>query len=399
MTELLSRREVQAFLAAHEKTEPSRLAIMKNLPASLPEGLTAAQLASQLKARQKAKDKLPSWYSRDGIVFPHGVALEQCSSETTACWKAKGLKGKGFADLTGGTAVDSWALSGVFDEGIMIEPDAERCQLAAHNLQLLGATNIRVLKSNATEFLKPSREAFDLIYLDPDRRTTADRAVGFHDCQPNVVQLLPELLERSELVLIKASPMLDIQQGSAQLRNVAEVAVLAVNNEVKELLFYCRKQPGGFCIRAVNLFGKGGEELFAFDPEEEKEAEVEYSEPLSILFEPNAAILKAGAFKSISVRFGLKKLHPNTHLYTAAATSEDFPGRVFQVQQVIPFSSSLSKKKLFGFSRAHVVTRNFPLAAAELQKKLKLQEGDGNYLIGATVAGGKRVLIVAVRIK
>lgn len=398
MIEQLSRPEVQAFLAAHEKADPSTVAMMKNLPEELPEAITPFLLASQLKARQKAKQKLPSWHARDGMVFPHGVALEQCSSETTALWKTRGLQGQRFADLTGGTGVDSWAFSKVFSEGMLVEPDEERCRLAKHNLALLGASNISVVQSSAEQFLTTSYDQFGLIYLDPDRRAGAGRAVAFHDCVPDVVHILPVLLKMSDLVMIKASPMLDIQRGIKELSHVEEVVVLAVNNEVKEVLFRCKQSPGTLRVRAVNLF-KAGEESFDINPEQEKIEGVEFAEPAAYIYEPNAAILKAGAFKSAGKHFDLKKLHPNTHLYTSAELVDSFPGRIFKVLELVPFSSKVLKAATFAFNKAHVITRNFPMEAPDLQKKLKLQEGEEGYIIGTTTLSDKKVLMVAERVK
>lgn len=398
MIEQLSRPEVQAFLAAHEKADPSAVAMMKNLPEELSEEITPSLLASQLKARQKAKSKLPSWYARDGIVFPHGVALEQCSSETTALWKAARFNGHNFADLTGGTGVDSWAFSQVFKEGVLVEPDEERLRLAKHNFGALGVTKIEAVHATAEDFLSSYNGTFNLIYLDPDRRSGDRKAADLSDSQPDVTQLMPRLLERAEQVLVKASPMLDIPQGINELNGVQEVIVLAVNNEVKEVLFLCSGKTPFLKTTAVNLLN-AGEDIFSLMPEQEKSTVVDYSVPLDYIYEPNAAIMKAGAFKSVAFRHGLKKLHANTHLYTSGEMLHDFPGRIFRVIEIISFSSKTLKSSLLPFSKAHVMTRNFPLPAQGLQKKLKLQEGEEGYVIGTTTLSDKKVLMVAQRVK
>ena len=398
MIEQLSRPEVRAFLAAHEKADPSKVAMMKNLPGELPGEITPFLLASQLKARQKAKDKLPSWHARDGIVFPHGVALEQCSSETTALWKTKGLQGKRFADLTGGTGVDSWAFSKVFSEGILVEPDDERCRLAEHNFGALGVANIQVVHATAEDFLSSYKGTFNLIYLDPDRRSGDRRAADLSDSLPNVTILIPRLLKLAEQVLVKASPMIDIIQGVNELKCVREVTVLAVNNEVKEVLFLCQGKGPFLKITALNLLSDR-EEVFSLAPEQERSTTVDYSEPLDYVYEPNAAIMKAGAFRSIAFAYGIKKLHVNTHLYTSDEMLNDFPGRIFRVTEIVPFTSKTMKFSVLPFSRAHVIARNFPLPAQELQKKLKLQEGDEGYIIGTTTLADKKILIIAERVK
>lgn len=399
MIKQLGRPEVQAFLKKHGEDDPTRVALMKNVPGQV----AAALLASQLKARQKAKDKLPSWLNRDGIIFPHGVAMEQCSSENTALWKARAAKGNRFADLTGGTGVDSWAFSKVFAEGFFVETDAERCELAAHNFKALGATNMSVVHASAEEFVKHSSQTFDLIYLDPDRRAGRSRVVGFGDSTPDVAALLPSLQRMAPLVLIKASPMLDIKEGISMLKTVDSVTVLALNNEVKELLFFCGVECSNESprpvISAVNISSTGTEETFRFSFLDEQMASAEFSEPLAYIYEPNAALLKAGAFKTVALSYSLKKLHTNTHLYTSESVNTSFPGRIFEVLEMTDFSSAGLKTGSFSRRRAHVVTRNFPLRADELQKKLKIDEGEDAFVIGTTTLQNRKILISAERLK
>ncbi|CAD5290501.1 MULTISPECIES: class I SAM-dependent methyltransferase [unclassified Imperialibacter] len=393
MIEALSQPDVQAFLKAHATDSPAKLALQRHLPG----GVSASLLASQLKARQKAKDKLPSWLSRDGIIFPHGVALEQCSSETTARFKAARWAGQSFADLTGGTGVDTFFFSQSFEKGVYVEADAERCALASHNFSVLGVGHLQVVQSTAEAFLAGTTDHFDLIYIDPDRRAGHKRAMGFSDSTPDVVQLLPELLKRAATVLIKASPMIDIRQGIRDLGAVRKVTVLAVNNECKEVLFECGAAAQPLQIEAVHLL-HGQEQRFVFDPEEEATAEMTLAGVQAYLYDPNVAITKAGAFKTVAVRHGLGKLHVNTHLYTSDTLKPDFPGRTFRVLEVLPFSSKGLKSLKLPFAKAHVMSKNFPLEAAELQKRLKLKEGEEGFVMGVTVGNGERVLVVAERV-
>ncbi|WP_416867872.1 MAG: class I SAM-dependent methyltransferase [Imperialibacter sp.] len=392
MIEALSQPDVQAFLKAHATDSPAKLALQRHLPG----GVSASLLASQLKARQKAKDKLPSWLSRDGIIFPHGVAMEQCSSETTAAWKASHYSGSSFADLTGGAGVDAFFFSQSFERGVYVEADAERCELASHNFGVLGAPHLQVVQNTAEAFLASKTDSFDLIYIDPDRRAGAQRAVGFSDSTPDVVQLMPDLLKRATTVLVKASPMIDIRQGIRDLGAVRKVTVLAVNNECKEVLFECGAAAQPLQIEAVHLL-QGKEQRFVFDPEEEGTAEVTLAGVLAYLYDPNVAITKAGAFKTVGTRYGLAKLHVNTHLYTSNMLVGDFPGRTFRVLEVLPFSSKGLKSLKLPFAKAHVMSKNFPLEAAELQKRLKLKEGEEGFVMGLTVGSGK-VLVVAERV-
>ncbi|WP_339785406.1 RsmD family RNA methyltransferase [uncultured Imperialibacter sp.] len=393
MIEALSQPDVQAFLKAHATDSPAKLALQRHLPG----GVSAPLLASQLKARQKAKDKLPSWLGWDGIIFPHGVAMEQCSSETTASWKAGQYKGASFADLTGGAGVDAFFLSRSFARGVYAEADAERCDLARHNFGVLGAQHLQVVQSTAEAFLATNKDSFDLIYIDPDRRAAHKRAVGFSDSTPDVVQLMPELLKRANTVLIKASPMIDIRQGIRDLGAVRKVTVLAVNNECKEVLFECGAAAQPLQIEAVHLL-QGKEHQFVFDPEEEATAEVTLAHVQAYLYDPNVAITKAGAFRTVASRYGLGKPHVNTHLYTSDTLVPDFPGRVFKVLDVLPFSSKGLKRLKLPFAKAHVMSKNFPLEAAELQKRLKLKEGEEGFVMGVTVGNGERVLVVAERV-
>tara|TARA_R110001606_G_scaffold80186_7_gene185003 strand:+ start:70584 stop:71768 length:1185 start_codon:yes stop_codon:yes gene_type:complete len=393
LIEALSQPDVQAFLKAHATDSPAKLALQRHLPG----GVSAPLLASQLKARQKAKDKLPSWLGWDGIIFPHGVAMEQCSSETTASWKAGQYKGASFADLTGGAGVDAFFLSRSFARGVYAEADAERCDLARHNFGVLGAQHLQVVQSTAEAFLATNKDSFDLIYIDPDRRAAHKRAVGFSDSTPDVVQLMPELLKRANTVLIKASPMIDIRQGIRDLGAVRKVTVLAVNNECKEVLFECGAAAQPLQIEAVHLL-QGKEHQFVFDPEEEATAEVTLAHVQAYLYDPNVAITKAGAFRTVASRYGLGKPHVNTHLYTSDTLVPDFPGRVFKVLDVLPFSSKGLKRLKLPFAKAHVMSKNFPLEAAELQKRLKLKEGEEGFVMGVTVGNGERVLVVAERV-
>ncbi|MEQ8414995.1 MAG: hypothetical protein RIB71_11020 [Imperialibacter sp.] len=393
MIEALSQPDVQAFLKAHATDSPAKLALQRHLPG----GVSASLLASQLKARQKAKDKLPSWLSRDGIIFPHGVALEQCSSETTARFKAARWAGQSFADLTGGTGVDTFFFSQSFEKGVYVEADAERCELASHNFGVLGAAHLQVVQSTAEAFLDNTSDHFDLIYIDPDRRAGHKRAIGFSDSTPDVVQLMPALLQRATIVLIKASPMIDIQQGLRDLGSVSKVLVLAVNNECKEVLFVCDNSGGSVEIEAWQVQG-GQETVLRFSLEEEASAGVSFGEPEAFIYDPNVAITKSGAYKTVAVRYGLKKLHPNTHLYTSSTLVPDFPGRTFRVLEVLPFSSKGLKSLKLPFARAHVMSKNFPLEAADLQKRLKLKEGEEGFVMGVTVGSGERVLVVTERV-
>ncbi|GHT57508.1 hypothetical protein FACS18945_2000 [Bacteroidia bacterium] len=313
------------FIIEHINEDVSKLALSakRNAEVDVPFAL------QQIKARQHARTKLPAWYENTEIVFPAQVSVEQSSSEQTALYKAT-LIGKGIAgrarndkttllDLTGGMGVDTAFLSRKFAKTIYVERNADLCETAKHNFSVLGLHHINVENADAVDFLKKT-ETVDCIFIDPARRDVRGKKVAaFADCEPNILEILPALLQKSETVLIKTSPMLDISQAVKELRNVAEIHVVAVENECKELLFLLKK---GFSdktvVVAVNFPKNKPVQRFSFTFEEEKNAVCRFAEqPETYLYEPNVALLKAGAYKILSEKFNIKKLHPNSHLYTS----------------------------------------------------------------------------------
>ncbi len=391
--EKLSTPEVIRFLQENAGLNEQELLLKHDTLFGLPTRL----LAQQLKGRRKAEAKLPLWYNTPGIVYPPTVALEQCSSEITARYKTELLLpylGPGHtrvADLTGGMGVDTFYLSRLFQEVVYIEPDASLLKTSRHNHQVLGAKNIHYHALTAHDFLKQNPGKFDLIYADPSRKSSrGSKAIRLQDCSPDITALQNLIFASSTNFLLKASPLLDIREGLRQLPQTTEVHVVAVNNEVKELLFLATpcltQQP---VIKTVN-FQNGNLMEFAFTFAEEQQAEVQYAAPLAWLYEPNLAIMKAGAFKLAASRFGLQKLHPNTHLYTSSARIENFPGRMFRVQETLKPGDAL--KTLYG-ATAHVLIRNYPAAATQLASKFHLTPAGEVYLIACTSVSGKHLLL------
>lgn len=386
--------EAQKFLADHAHDDPARLALRASRYPELP----VRELIQQLAARQRVRDKLPTWVGNAEVVFPPTLSLEQASSERTARFKAGLVAGATLADLTGGLGVDAWAFAETVSTVFYAEQNRELAELAAHNLPALGRENVRVFAETAEEFL-PRNGSFDWLYLDPARRGDAKNKVfRFDDCTPNVLQLKPLLLQKAPKVLVKAAPLLDLDAALRQLQTVETVHVLAVENEVKELLFTLSR--GGVEepeIRAVNLLKSGQEHAFNFRRSEEAAAPVEFSMPQNFLYEPNAALLKAGAFRLLATRFGLRKLHPNSHLYTSDELRRDFPGRLFFVKNTLkPDRNAL--RAMLPEGRANLTVRNFPASVAELRKKLVLAEGGDEYVFATTLADGKHALVVANKV-
>lgn len=353
------------------------------------EGIPASFVVDQIVGRRKAKDKLPEFYDTTKIIYPPQLNLEQSSSQQTAAFKAKFLKenlSQSFnngVDLTGGFGVDSYYVSKLFDRYNYVEPDHEMWKIARHNHHILSANNIAHHLSTAEAFLQTLGKV-DFIFIDPSRRSKTNQKVfSFADCVPDILQLQQSIFEKATFVLIKASPLLDIQLGLKELRYTKQVVVLSVDNDCKELLYFCDATFSGEPkITAVNL-GLASENSFQFLLSEEQATTPVYAELETFLYEPNASILKAGAFKLLATRLGIKKLHQNTHLYTSTELYSDFPGRIFRIVAITkPDKKALSQ--YFPEGKANVSTRNYPLTVDELRKKTRLKDGSDKYLIGFT---------------
>ncbi len=350
----------------------------------------------QIQGRQKAKEKLPHLYGNPDILFPTTVSMEQCSSEATARYKATIAHGGTFADLSGGFGVDTITLAKVFDRGYYVEPSEELCALFEHNILTLGIRNLQIRQGCMEEIL-PTLPDTDFLYLDPSRRDNhGNRVVTLSECTPNVVEYKEQLLAKARKgVLVKLSPMLDIKAALQQLPETREIHVLAVHGECKEVLFLLsHDQAEDIEYHAVNIQSENVQD-FQFCSREETESKPDLADCVGkYLLEPNAAVMKAGAFKCVATRHGLRKLHAHTHLYTCDEQVTDFPGRVFTVEKVIPFSKKEIKRQLAGMDKANVAVRNFPLTAEELRKQLKLGDGGEVYLFGTTLRDGGKVLVV-----
>ena len=392
------KEEVQDFLVEHEDEDVQKLLLKQKTV----HGVPTEWIVQQLIGRRKAKTKLPSWYNTKGIIYPPGINLEQSSSESTARFKSDFLlenlpkrKCTG-ADLTGGFGIDSYFLSLHTHCVECVEPNRELLEIARHNHQLLGAANITYHHTSAETFLALTPEKFDFLYIDPSRRKATQKVYRMADSQPEVVALQSGFFEKATLVLIKTSPLLDIQQGCRELQGVAQVIVVAVENECKELLFLLRetssREP---MIRAVDL-NRSGQIIssISFTFAEEKNSVAASSSPLTYLYEPNAAILKAGAFKWIAQKYQLKKLASSTHLYTSDQLL-NFPGRTFKITQFAKPDKKI--KDLFSDGYANIISRNYPLSVEEIKKKTGLKQGGENYLI-CTQDENEKLVMVADRL-
>ena len=362
-------------------------------------------MLQQVEGRQRTHDKLPTFAQIEDWWYPVRLSCEQCSSEATARYKAAIIRQLGekqdiLIDLTGGYGVDTYFLSEQTTQAHYVERNEELCRIAQHNFQIANKP-IHVHNTSAEDFLAQYSMAGSVssdvkkeivVYLDPARRDAhGGKVFRVEDCEPNVIKILPSLRAISSTILIKFSPMLDITSALQSLGNEWDVHVVALHNEVKEIIFV----TGNNRIHAVNILHEGNDQ-FSFTRSEEKSALCAMADCIcEYIYEPNAAIIKAGAFRLVSERYQLHKLDHNTHLYTADQLIEDFPGRVWKViAQPIKNQRDIAA---LGIQRAAILTRNYPLTPEELRKKFKVQESDSHFLIGARIAT-KPTLILAERI-
>ncbi len=369
--------QIQTFIKTHADDDVRTLALKKPPSPDWPYPL----ILDQIKTRQKAKVKAPQLLENPNWIFPTHNIFEQASSAATALFKASLIKADSFTDLTGGAGIDSWAFAQTTKNGTVIDADETNAALLAHNLP------IPAHHTTAENFV-PTMQPVTLTLIDPQRRTQNRKGLyRFEDCSPNILPLLPHI--KSQTIMIKASPMMDIEQALNSLQNVSDIYVIEHAGECKELLFLIKKEPTTPTIHAVNI-DKNGQPTheLSFTLEEEKSATCEISTPQKYLYEPGPAFLKSGAYKTIAAHYNLKKLHQHTHLYTGNAPLKTFPGRTFEIINTYPVQA-----KALPFTRANLTTRNFPQNVETLRKKLKLKDGGNDYLFACTLNTGKHILL------
>ena len=375
--------------------------ITKNIGSNIPElilkgspfvGLDIKELIEQIEAKKKCETKLNTWFETPSVYYPNKLNVEQTSSETTALIKSKLISGESIMDLTGGFGVDSYYFSKQFQSVIHCEMDPRLAQIAAYNFNILGAKNITTHPIDGIEFLKSYQDTFDWLYIDPSRRDAKkNKKFLIEDCSPNVTTHQDLFFEHANNLLVKLSPMLDISVGILALKHVKSIYIVAIKNEVKELLFHQEKNfEGRATIHSVNSHPKG-DELFSFELSKEELAEATFSAPKTYLYEPNAAVMKSGAFQLISQQFGLDKLDLNTHLYTSDDRIANFPGKVYEISDTYPYQKKSLKKKISGL-KANVKTRNFSEKIETLKSNFKLTDGGDLYLFFTTSKGNKIVI-------
>ncbi len=414
-------QKTKEYIKQHRKDDVYRLALAKT-----PDGVDLQYALQQIAAYQTIEKKIPSWAECDDLIFPPKLSLEQSSSELTARLKASlieefmGNEPFSHIDLTGGMGIDCYFVTQKTTHSHYVEQNAELCQIAQHNFTHLDA-NIAVHNTTAEEFLNKlstvnSRQSTVdgqqttpnsslltphsslLIYLDPARRGDhGQKLVSIADCQPNVIELLPQMFALTDKVVVKLSPMLDITRAIDELPHIEKLYVISVGNECKELLLLINKEYNSDTeIYAINIDNKGNKSdiLKGSIPSESQINTVHASVIGKYLYEPYAAHLKSGLYKTMAETYGVEKLHQHSHLYTSAELNNEFPGRRFEVEQVVHFDKKSAKSLFKSLKQANLTTRNFPLTVSELRTQFKIKEGGETYIFATTLHDDSKVMIV-----
>ncbi|GAB1307345.1 hypothetical protein KH5_00280 [Urechidicola sp. KH5] len=386
MNKALLENRVQDFINANINCDITRL-LFKGSP--FPE-IDIKDIVEQIEAKKKCQKKLPTWFSSEKIYFPNKLNIEQSSSEITARYKASLIKGSKIIDITGGFGVDCFYFSSTFEHVTHCEINEHLSNLASYNLAQLNKENIKCFVLDGLEYLNNSNDIYDCIYADPSRRSDVKgRVFLLEDCVPNIPDTLNQLLKKSNNILLKISPLMDITSVISELNYVKEIHVVAVNNEVKELLIVIENNWNKpIKIKTIN-WSKSLIQKFEFINGEY--VEVTYTAPLKYLYEPNAAILKSGGFNQVSTQLSLKKLHKHSHLYTSDDLI-DFPGRRFEIIDFYKYNKKKIKKQI-NSNKANITIRNFPETVEQIRKKTDLKEGGEIYLFFTTNSKNEKVFI------
>lgn len=380
--------QVQEFILENTNTDVTKLALQKN---PFPD-VEWTEVLNQIAARQKAKDKLPTWFESSNIIYPSKVSVEQTSSEITAQYKASLVSGESLIDLTGGFGVDDYYFAKTVSKIAHCEMNEQLSQIVAHNISNMGVSNIQCYTGDSLDTLTRLKQQWDWMYIDPSRRSDVKGKVFMlKDCLPNVPELLDTYFNYSSNILVKTAPLLDIAAGLSELHSVKEIYITALNNEVKELIWYLEKGFTGIpAIHAVNLSKDGEPEVFTTTVEDE--ADTSYSLPQQYLYEPNSAIMKSGAFNDVAKQFNLYKLHRHTQLYTND-TLIDFPGRRFVINEIVPYGKTEMKKYATG-QKMNITIRNFPISVEEIRKKWKIKDGGDTYAFFTTDKDNNKFMLI-----
>jgi hypothetical protein len=393
MNKSILNKEIQDYIDVNLRSNVNKI-ILKS---QLFEEAENREIAVQISGKLKSKFKLPSWFEAKNIYYPVKISIEQTSSEQTAEYKSSLVLGNKFIDLTGGFGVDDYYFSKQFEFIIHCEINEELSQITAHNFEQLGVNNCRFFVGDGIEILKQSEEKFDCIYVDPSRRSEVKGKVFLmSDCLPDIPNNLDLLFSKANKIIMKTSPLIDLSQGLKELNSVKEIYVVAVKNEVKELLWIfekgCQGEP---LIKTINLDEKGNQ-TFGFNLIDESKVDCETSLPQKFLYEPNSTVMKSGGFNQVGIQSGVMKLHKHSHLYTCNELIE-FPGRRFEIKETVSASGKELKSRFKG-KKANVTTRNYPQKVEEIRKSLKIKDGGEVYLFFTINKNDEKVCLVCEKV-
>lgn len=374
----LLNKEVQYYINANLNSDLHSL-LLKKSPFSK---VTIQEIAEQIKGKLVADKKFP-FLLKNKILFPKNLSLEQSSSVETALYKKILVEGNSMIDLTSGFGIDAFFISQNFQEITLVESQKELLEIVEHNWEVLGR-KAQFINQDLYEFLNTNKQSFDLIYLDPARRDGNKKKVFLlQDLSPNILEIQSQLLEMSGKVMIKLSPLIDISYLVSEIKNLKEIHIVAVKNDVKELLILIEKNyTDDVMVKAVNLLTEEPEFSFNYNTQDNK---IEYSDVLRFLYIPNNAILKSGNFNGVATFFHLKKLDVNTHFYTSNEWVANFPGRVLEVEKIN--SKQIKKGEYY-----NIISKNHPMKPAEIKKKYGLKDGGNQYLI-FTQSKNKKIIL------
>lgn len=391
MIEQLLTSEIQNYILDHVGIKSSALAFQKNPFPNIDFKL----IINQIEAKTKAQEKLPTWFKTSGIIYPSKISVEQTSSETTAQYKASLVSGTTLLDATGGFGIDDYYFAQKVKKVIHCELNKELSAIVEHNFKILQAENIECIAGDSSAVLNDLNQQFDTIYIDPSRRNDLKGKVFMlQDCLPNVPQLQDFYFNYTSKILIKTAPILDLTSGLNELRNVKTIHIVAVDNEVKELLWEIEKNHSGQVTIKTIHFNKNEKQEFEF--ERNNPVIANYSLPKKYLFEPNSAIMKSGGFHEIALFFDVDKLHVHSHLYTSNELVK-FPGRVFEILHNIPYSKNEMKTFVLD-TKANITTRNFPETVENIRKKWKIKDGGSTYCFFTTDKNDQKIVLICKKI-
>ena len=384
--------EIQTYINSQLGIDISKLALQKN---PFP-NVNWISILNQIAVKSKAKDKLPTYHSTDNIVYPSKISIEQTSSEITALYKSEIVFGEKLIDLTGGFGVDCLFFSKKIKKVIHCEIDDQLSAIVDYNFKQFKIENVTCIAGDSFEILSNHNDKLDWIYIDPSRRNDLKGKVFMlKDCKPNVPELLSFYFSKADNILIKTAPILDISAGLSELTNVKRIHIIAIENEVKELLWELQNDfiinPK---IKTINI-SNYNREIFEFELNSNEDLPL-LELPKNYLYEPNSAIMKSGGFDEIGIYYKLGKLHSHSHLYTSEERI-DFPGRIFKIEKVFPYSKKEMKTNLEN-TKANITTRNFPDSVEEIRKKWKIKDGGSIYCFFTTDLNNNKIVLICSKI-